>query len=82
MENINWKWEVNSSSPEWKRLVNHMVNGGEKDEFAKLTKMYGKAYLHYLEVSYYAKDNLSDKLFCKYNGKVPVSFLKKLKHGE
>lgn len=71
-----WKFEVNDS--EWNTFCGLLDKiDEEKTTFKKMSKIGGKAYLHYLEVSYFAKDNLTDKQFSKIHSEVPISFINK-----
>ncbi len=48
-----------------------------EEDFNKLSKKWGIAYLSFLEASYLSKDSMSDEDFCKMNGNVPISFIEK-----
>lgn len=68
----------------WKDFCENGLQAFENDsnvtgQFPKLTKRFGKYYLTYLEAAYQAKDEMTDEEFCKINGEVPLTFLKRFK---
>jgi hypothetical protein len=77
------------SVPDWNRFVNEVVKPSDGEvsavnglPFAKLSKMYGNAYLEYVYCAYSCiGDTMTEDAFCQYYGGVPKGFFdKKIKH--
>jgi hypothetical protein len=87
-DGYNWKFKIDFNKDRdikgWNRFVREGmpedfedINSNVKYDFTKMSKMFGIYYLAYLEAAYYAKDSLTIEEFCKYNGNVPIDFLKR-----
>lgn len=71
------------SLQDWNRLVKEGFsfdgNSNTKEEFGKMSKKFGLAFIFYVEAAYSIKDEMTDEEFCKLNGNVPAKFLEKFK---
>lgn len=68
---------------DWNRLVTEGLvfdkDSNTKEDFGKMSKKFGLAYIYYIEGAYSIKDELTDEEFCRLNGNVPMKFMEKFK---